>query len=214
MKKKLPFIIIGVLGLAAFAGSLLWSMKQAPPKTEVAKNPSESNVPVTVSGGIVNGDGKLTPKEKQLDELIGELRVKIADNKRKEKELDERQGRLAIAQEILKKQTKELEDVQIQILTPLTALKEEQARLEKSRIRIRQEEKVNLKKMATVYEKMEPAAGGAILSVMCENKQVDNVVKILHFMSEKAAASVMDSLADKTLAAKLTEMLQRVRDEG
>jgi flagellar motility protein MotE (MotC chaperone) len=87
-------------------------------------------------------------------------------------------------------------------------------KLEKSRIRITQEEKVNLKHTASIYEKMDSASGGRILVGMCESLQTDDAVKILHYMGERPAAKILGEIPDKAMAAQLTEMLKRIREEG
>ncbi len=215
MNKKI--MLVGGLAAASFVGALAFAYITTPrPKAPVDANKHEqaaTTAPSSITAGLVNGDLKLSPKEAQLDELIREVRVKLAECKQHEAALEEREGRLAIAQEQLKKQTKELENLQIQLLAPLAAIKDEQEKLQKARVQVAQDEKVNLKRTASIYEKMDAASGGKILTGMCE-QQMDDVVKILFYMTERSAAKILGEMPDKTLAARLTERLKRVKEEG
>lgn len=209
-------LVLAALAAVSFGGSMVASMLWGPkPKVEVV---ADANTPAaqpaaTITAGLVGGEGKLTPKETQLDELIREVRQKLVEVRQHEQSLEEREGRLELAQETLRKQAKDMENLRMSLLAPLQGLKEEQASLEKARLRITLEEKANLKKAASIYEKMDPSAGSKILAGMCQS-QLDDAVKILHYMSERSAAKMMAEFPDKSVAAKVTERLKQIRDEG
>ncbi len=216
MNKKI--MMVGGLAAASFVGALALAYITTPrPKAPIDANHAEMAATTAPAGGVtaglVGGDSKLSPKETQLDELIREVRLKMAEVKQREAALDERESRLTIAQDQLKKQAKELEGLQIQLLAPLAAIKDEQEKLEKGRVKVAVDEKVNLKRTAAIYEKMDAASGGRILAGMCE-QQMDDVVKILFYMTERSAAKILGEIQDKTLAARLTERLKRVKEEG
>lgn len=215
MSKKI--MLVGGLAVASFVGSLAVAYMVTPrPKPPTDANHVEAaatTAPAGVTAGLVGGDSKLSPKEAQLDELIREVRLKMAECKMREAAVEEREGRLTIAQDQLKKQTKDLESLQIQLLAPLAAVKDEQEKLDSSRVKVAADEKVNLKRTAAIYEKMDAATGGRILSGMCE-QQMDDVVRILFYMTERSAAKILGEFQDKTLAARITERLKKVKEEG
>jgi flagellar motility protein MotE (MotC chaperone) len=61
---------------------------------------------------------------------------------------------------------------------------------------------------------MDPVRGGGILSGMAANKQLDDVAKILFYMSERTSAKMLAEITDKVVAAQLTEKMQKIREEG
>jgi len=216
MSKGKAILMIGVLGAAAFAVSAALSMflgpKPAPPQAG-GKTPTTAPA-LPLAGGVPGGEGRLSVRERELQDLIRELQARLQECTARQKALDQREERLAITGELLKKQIKDLEDLQVRLLGPLGTLREEQAKLEKSRLAISQEEQANLKKTALIYEKMDPAQGSKILADMCKNQQLDDAAKILHYMGERSAANVFAEMTDTGLAAKLTARLKEIHQES
>lgn len=211
--KKLVIIVMAGLGIVSFAASfvlsgLLGGSPEPAPAAETA-----GATPPTPGAELAAAEG-VVPKAKHLEELIKELRLRIAECREKESRLEQREMRIGLAEELLKKQAKELESLRMELVAPLTQLKEAKAELERTMVVIARQEEANLKKTAAIYEKMEPAAGGAILSQMCANQQEQDVVKILHLMSERSAAKVLAEMPDKSLAARLSEKMKRIGREG
>jgi flagellar motility protein MotE (MotC chaperone) len=153
-------------------------------------------------------------KEQQLDSLVKELHQKLEDCRRHQEELDQREARVQLAQESLQKRSEELEALQLKLVAPLTALKEAQADFKRQQVLVATQEKVNLKHTAAIYEKMEPAKCAKILTDMCVGAQEEDAAKILHFMSERAAAKLLAEITDKGLAANLTQMLKNIQEEN
>ncbi|HUT61440.1 MAG TPA: hypothetical protein VNA25_26635 [Phycisphaerae bacterium] len=214
--KKMILLLVS-LGVLTFACSVVLSMlfgpKPQPPATE-DESDEQPLAAMTVAAGLAGGQAKLTPKETQLGELIRELRVRINECKRRERQIEQREERFVIARELLKQQITDLENLQVQLLGPLTSLKQERAKLDQSRVLVAQEERANLKKAATIYDKMDPASSSQILAGMCENSRMEDAVKILYYMTERSAAKVLAALTDRSMAASLTESLKRIREEG
>lgn len=212
MKKVL---VVAALAAMSFGISLAVSMTRSRPGGAAAAH--EANTPTTMPEVLtagITGDMKLAPKESQLDELIREVRQKLLECHQRETSLDERESRLEIAQELLKKQVKDLENLRVALVAPLNSLKEEQDKLDKSRVKILQEERANLKKLATSYDKMDAASGSRILSGMCEGQQEDDAARILYYMADRSAAKVLSEIQDKALAARLMDRLKKIREEG
>jgi flagellar motility protein MotE (MotC chaperone) len=215
MSKGKAILIVGGLGVASFAISAALSMLRGPKGGEHAKAQTPTTGPAQpLVAGVPGGESKLSLRERELHELLRELETRLREAGDRQKALDQREERLAITQELLKKQIKDLEDLQVRLLAPLNTLKEEQARLEKTRLTITQEEQANLKKTAQIYEKMDSAQGSKILADMCKNQQLDDAVKILHYMGERQAAGVLAEITDKGLAARLTARLKEIHQES
>jgi flagellar motility protein MotE (MotC chaperone) len=215
MSKNKTILVLGGLGAASFAVSAAVSMFLGPKPAP----PGAGQTPTTAPAGhlaasLPGGEGKLSLREKELQDLIRELQGRLQECDARQTALDQREQRLAITQELLKKQIQDLEDLQVRLLGPLNTLKEEQAKLDRSRLVVSRQELANLKKTALIYEKMDPAQGGKILADMCKNQQLDDAVKILHYMGERAAANVFAEMTDKTLAAKLTTRLKEIQPES
>ena len=214
MSKSKAILVIGGLGAASFAVSAALSMFLGPkPAPQTGKAPTTAPA-LPLAGGVPGGEGRLSLREKELQDLIRDLQARLHECDARQKGLDQREERLAITQEVLKKQIKDLEDLQVRLLGPLSTLREEQAKLEKGRLAIALEEQANLKKTALIYEKMDAAQGGKILADMCKNQQLDDAVKILHYMGERSAANIFAEMTDKGLAAKLTARLKEIHQES
>ena len=206
-KKKI--IIVAVLAVVSFAlamgSSFLLSagpQKKAPSRQSVAGPDANEAPPV-----------KLSLQERNLDELVRNLRQRIADCQAQTQQLNEREKQIRIVQDQLTRQAQELEDLRIKAATALAALRQEKAAMEAERVKIEAEDRTNLKKTAAIYEKMDPVAGGKILSDMCGQNNEDAVVRIIYYMSERGAAKTIESFEDKKLAARLCDKIKRVREQ-
>jgi hypothetical protein len=221
MTGKMRWIVLAVLVVVGFCGSYLVSgwlggggklpdkvAPAAPQQTEdmFAETPQPTSAPAQQPSVVM--------KEKELNALIKELRLKMEACSSKEGELDKREKRIEMAGELLKKQAKEVEALQMQLNAPLMRLQQAKAELESGRVRIQQTEKANLKQTASIYEKMDSSSCGAIVVGMCKNSQEDDAAKILFYMSPRAAAKLLAAVPDKDLVAKLCQKLKKIQEEG
>ncbi|MCE5279977.1 MAG: hypothetical protein ABFD92_04295 [Planctomycetaceae bacterium] len=205
MKK---IIIVSVAGVLSFIGSFLISGVFSPPpaaapQAAVGPTSAPADEPPVLMG-----------REKELDELVRDMRAKLEQVRHKEDLLDQREKRLAVAQEQIKQQTSELETLRVSLVAPLARLKEARDQLERSRVTVSAQERVNLKRAAAIYEMMDPARGGQILGEMCTSNQENDAVWILYLMSERSAGKVLQEIQDKGLAARLFEKMKRIREQG
>jgi flagellar motility protein MotE (MotC chaperone) len=220
MSGKLRIIVLVLVGVVGFAGSFLISPWLGAGGEQAAQPPGaavDTTEELDVFGKMaVPGSAQsvtVSMKEEELSQLIREVRLKIDACKQKQDQLEQREERIRIAGETLKKQAEQLEALRVQLVAPLTRIQEEKAALEATRIRIGTQERTNIKRLAKVYEKMDAATGGEILIGMCKNKQEDDAVKILRYMSERSAGKVLSEMTDKELAARLCTKLQRLQEE-
>jgi flagellar motility protein MotE (MotC chaperone) len=208
--KKL--IMVGVLAAVCFVGSyFVTNMLSKKPNTKHAatSKPAEQVEQVTDAGADA-----VRMKEKEMDEIIKEMRGRRDELARRERDLEDREKRLQIAQDTLKKQVTELETLRLSMVAPLTNLRQATTELVRSRVNIKQEEQANLKKIAAKYEKMDATQGSKTLMAMCTNNQEDDAARILNYMSARAVANWLSEMSDKQLVAKLTDRMKRIKEEG
>ena len=218
MSGKLKIIIV-MVGLAALSfGAFFFvfsSMNKnantlSTAKETAAGSESATSQPSVLLGGAVPA---MAAKEKQLDDLIRELRLKIDACRKREADLEQRERHVQIAEEMLRKHAEEQDNLKVQLAAPLASLKEAQAELNRSLTLVSAAELVNIKKLAATYEKMDASAGGKIVESMCTGKQFDDAVKILHYMSDRSAAKLLAEISDKSLVGRLIEKMKRVKEE-
>jgi hypothetical protein len=204
-KKKIIIVAALAVGSFALAMGASFLLSAGPPKkapSQQAGGPDANEAPPV----------KLSLQERDLDELVRNLRQRIADCRAQTQQLNEREKQIRIVQDQLTRQAQELEDLRIKAATALAALRQEKAAMEAERVKIEVEDRTNLKKTAAIYEKMDPIAGGKILSDMCGQNNEDAVVRIIYYMSERGAAKTIESFEDKKLAARLCDKIKRVRE--
>lgn len=134
----------------------------------------------------------------ELDQLMAELRSEKELLERKEQQLQELAARL------------QAERAEINQVTQL--VHRMQMELDKNIVSIREEEAVNLKKLAKVYTAMTPEGAAAIVKELPD----EMVVKIFSFMKEAETAAILESLGkggtnDARRAAEITDQLRLTR---
>lgn len=206
MKK---IVILGVMAGASFALAFFLSGKSKPVE-HAASRPAGEMLPGALEPGLPN----LAAREKELDELIKAVRERTDDIEKRQEKVLQRERRLAILQGQIKEQAAELEGLRMQLVTPLSRLKEAKDQLDRTRVVIATEEKDNLKRVAKIYETMDPAKSGQSVVEMCGSNQEDDAARILYMMSERSAGKVLAELGDKGLAAKLVMKIKKIREQG
>lgn len=242
MKKKL-IIMIAAAGLTSFAGAFAfaWLTKPAPtippnepnqpaPKyfgadQQAMLKPQEPEFGTLPSAGASNGTTKTTMMEKQLKTLIYEVQEKMKEYNDKLQSLQTQEQRLQLAHETLKKDIENLNNLRIELTSIVASLKNERDKLTKSRIEIAEAEKVNLVKIAAAYDRMDSASASKIMTNMCKSNaqsaksadadsNMNDAVKILHYMSERTKANLLAELVDSQpeLAAVLCGKLKQIAE--
>jgi len=236
VSKKL-IIITAAAGLVSFAGAFVlgWLTKPSP-----SSSPDESVQPTLAGGGAVPelpqpGAGVIgavgtasdienkAMTEKQLKNLVFEVREKVQEYNNKLLDLEVREQRLQMAQDTLKKDIENLNDLRIELATIVANLKSERDKLLKSTLEVAQVEKDNLVLIAATYDKMDVGSAGKILISMCtsqtqpgkvdsQSSGFDEAVKILYYMTERTKAKLLAELTntESKLAAILTRRLKLV----
>lgn len=227
MSKK--FIIItaatSLVGFAAAFGlSFMRSKKAAQIAAEqLAKEQAAQAAVESENAKIAQALGKkdtnLSLTEKQLEELIYDIRDKIREYNRRMNELSSTEERVRIAQDQLKEDIEELTDLRTELASTVAALKQEHERLLKTRIEIQDSEQQNLTGIAATYDKMNAGGAAEIFTNMSklnteQSRGLDDVVKILYYMNDRTKAKVLAELVntEPKLAAVLSQELKRIKE--
>jgi hypothetical protein len=212
-------------GLISFAGMFVFGLltKKTVSDTQQASAAQTSaedenlklmQAQMLAGGGAVDNQIKTAMSEKQLKDLVYEVREKIREYDNKLQGLASREQKLQTAQEMLKKDIQDMDNLRIELASMVSAIKGEQDKLEKSRINISNIEKNNLASIAATYDKMDAAQAGKILSNM--NRADDNdAVKILYYMSDRTKAKVLASIAETepAVSAEFSQRLKRITEK-
>jgi hypothetical protein len=230
VSKKL-IIIAAAAGLVSFAGMFALGLitkknlqaqapqaEQATPvRQQAGLNLAQPKVQAAGSDAATDDKMKIAMTEKQLRELIYEVRDKIKDYDSKSQELTAREQKLQAAQETLKKDIEELDNLRIELASTVASIKSEEDKLSKSRIEVANAEKTNLVSIAATYDKMDSSQAGKILSNMSQAKSgnPDDAVKILYYMSDRTKAKVLASIAETepAVSAKFCQKLKQITEK-
>jgi len=236
VSKKL-IIMTAAAGVVSFAGAFVFARvtKKAP-----VSLPSEPNQPLVVgqevelklpkptddAAGALAADDSAMKKamtDKQLKSLVYEVQEKMRQYDKQLASLETREHRLQMTADSLKKDIENLNNLRLNLAAIAASVKEERDKLLKSQMEIAHSEKANLAKIAATYDKMDSASAGKILGSMCAAQakgggaggtdgNMDDAVKILHYMTERTKAKVLAELvtSEPKLAATLCEKLKQV----
>ena len=218
-KKQLIFLVL--LCVLCFSASfgVAWLTKPkavSAAEPNLAKPAADANEFKQVKQGLGESEGismQRAMSEKQLKLLIQSLRARIAEYDKKEQELGVREQRLDVTRQNLQKDVNELNSLRVQLANEAANLKQKQQQLEDSMIKMSQIEAANVKKTATIYDKMDATSSAKIFISMCTNKQLDDAVKILSFMTEQKAAKVLNEIgtSDPKIAVDLVQALKKLK---
>jgi len=237
VSKKL-IIITALAGLVSFAGAFAtgWFTAPLPPEDPGESIPSEivsmDSVPeiprpVAETTGIIgtaaSGGDRKAMTEKQLRNLVFEVREKVQEYDGKLQNLAVREQRLQRTQDTLKEDIQNLNDLRIELATIVADIKSERDKLLKTRLEVVQTEKDNLVLIAATYDKMDASSASKILVSMCtsqtqpgkidsQSRGFDEAVKILYYMTERTTAKLLAEIttAEPKLAAFLTQRLKQI----
>lgn len=234
-KKKI--IIVGAAGLVSFGAMFALSWFTAGPSKArgdaaneqvVAGMEGDLKSPHPQAGALGDIDTsrsgqKKSMTEKQLRNLVYEVREKMGQYNNKLQALGVREQRLQVAQDLLKEDIENLNNLRVELVSIVAGLKEERDKLLASRVEIGKTEKSNLISIAAAYDKMDSESAGKIILSMCLSKaqtgevvvggdSFEDAVKILHFMTERTKAKLLAELvnSESKLAAILCQKLKQI----
>ncbi len=232
---KKQIIIIAAAGLVSFVGMFAFARFTGGPSKARGDEVNEqaagmeaelqSSQPQAGPLGAVDAD-RSSPKnmtEKQLRNLVYEVREKMREYNNKLQALGVREQRLQVAQDMLKEDIENLDNLRVELASIVVGLKQERDKLLKSRIEIDKTEKDNLVSIAAAYDKMDSSSAGKIIASLCvsqtqkggavaEGSSFEDAVKILHYMTERTKAKLLAEVVttEPKLAAVLCQRLKQI----
>ncbi len=236
MSKKL-IIITASAGLVSFAGAFALGWFTAPSPSGDPGDSIQSGIvsvgalpeiprPVAVTAGVIDAtddSGRKAMTEKQLRNLVFEVREKVQEYDDKLQNLTVREQRLQRTQDTLKEDIQNLKNLQIELATIVVDIKSERDKLLKTRLEVTQTEKANLELIAATYDKMDATSASKIFVSLCtsqtqpgkidsQSRGFDEAVKILYYMTERTTAKLLAEIttAEPKLAASLTQRLKQI----
>ena len=230
--KKFHIMIVVAAGLLSFSASfgVSWFRKQKaaaaavlPPEPAASSVLSGSTQPGGMSpyssAGMQGSGGEqeqLGLSERQLQHLIYDIREKMRDYAVREKGLDEEAKRIEVSRQSLQDDIEQLNALREKLDLTLASLKEKEESIRKDVIEIETLEKSNLQRLALTYEKMDATQAGKIMLSMAANNQLQDVVKILYFMSDRNAGKLLGEIGSTRpeVAGILSLQLKRVQEGG
>jgi flagellar motility protein MotE (MotC chaperone) len=178
------------------------------------KNPRIAHpIPVEKDSGF--DDQFKSMNEKQLQSLIYDIRQRMEEIKSKESELETEGQRLQLTRETLRTDINEMSRLRIELSTTLNNIKEREESLKDAFSRISETQKANLKRQASVYDKMNSASAGKIIINMVANQQINDAATIIYYMTERTSANLLAEIAntEPKVAAALCDKLKRTTEE-
>lgn len=225
--KKTHMIVMILAGIVSFAGSFAttYFLKDSQPAEASAAVESSENYDSTtgkVPGmdpthtRIVTGGQNLSKSmtQKQLHNLIYDIREKMKELQQREKELAYQEERIQTARDTLQQDIDNLDNLRVQLTTTLASLKTQQDNLQKTMVEITNAEKANMLRLASTYDKMDVTQASKIMTNMATGNQLNDAVKIIHYMSERTAGKLLGEIGSTQpeLASTLCQHLKRVKE--
>jgi len=179
----------------------------------------ESDTAALLTAGVGRIEKSLS--EKELRNLIYEVRAKIEQYNRNLAALKAREERLQLSHDMMREDIEKLNGLRTELAATVVSLKQQRDKLLKSRLEIEKSEQANLRLIAATYDKMDPSSASKIVinMVQIQNGKIGasltDAVKILHYMTERTKAKLLAELvgSEPKLAAVLSQKLKEVVEE-
>jgi hypothetical protein len=168
---KIAFILLSMV-CAVAVSMLVFTLQTGHPPFKPAVVPSPPPTPELSGKGI---DLFIDNRSKAVDELINALAAERQLTAKKAAELAAREDELKVQSETVTRLTAELKDAQV--------------RLDQKIVNVEDSERANLRRLADVCSKMDPASASTFLQAM-DNERA---ATILSMVTERPAAAILDA---------------------
>lgn len=226
--KKIQIIMLIVAGGVSFAAvfGTSWYLKkkkaqelaqlaqqQPDPAASVKRVPSAAN-PEGVVFAVDAEIAQMGMSERQLQNLIFDIREKIKNFHTRQKQLEEEAERIEISRQTLQTDIDRLNSLRNKLDVAMNEMKQKEQELQDSIVEIDQLEKTNFQRLAGTYEKMEVAQAGKIMVTMAAGSQLQDSVKIIYYMTDRSAAKLLGeiAMAKPELAMIISSQLKRIKE--
>ena len=215
-------IIIAMVCLVCFGASfgIAWMSRPAPQAAHAEEaKPAEANDPfeAAMNASSVNPEDPMLSKtltEKQLKILVQNLRGKIEEYDTKMADLGAREQQLQLSRQAFAADVNELNQIRVDLVSSAAEIKRQKKELDEYQVKIKDDEAVNLKRTATIYDKMDSSSSSKIMINMCKSNQINDAVKLINYMTERTAAKVLGEIAtaEPQIAADMCQGLKRLKE--
>jgi flagellar motility protein MotE (MotC chaperone) len=152
--------------------------------------------------------------ERQLQNLIHDIREKLKDFHTRQKLLEEEAARIEISRQTLQADIDRLDSLRGKLDVTMSEMKQKEEALQTSILEIDKLEKTNFQRLASTYEKMDVAQASKIMATMAAGNQLQDSVKIIYYMNERNAGKLLGEIATARpeLATIISSHLKRIKE--
>ncbi|HOK65201.1 MAG TPA: hypothetical protein PK054_04605 [Anaerohalosphaeraceae bacterium] len=220
--KKFHLLILIATGLLCFAAAfgVSWHLKKKraaavpPPSAPAADNSAAA--PKAGPSYLLAASDDNTPglSERQLQNLIEDIRARMQEYRTKEKQLAQEEQRIQMTQQTLQEEIDRLNQLRAKLAVLAQEVEQKQQELQKSVLQIEALEQANFQRLAATYDKMDTTQAARILAAMAAGPQASDAIKILYYMSERTTAKVLGEIgtAQPELASMINLKLKRIQE--
>ncbi|MCE5187425.1 MAG: hypothetical protein LLF76_14995 [Planctomycetaceae bacterium] len=226
--KKIQILLLIAAGISSFAGAFAgnWYMKQKKAQAfarQAQAAQAEKAALAAASGAIESMPFGQSPdseefgmSERQLQNLIHDIRQKLLEYHDRDKQLQAESGRIEMARQALQQDIEQLSGLREKLNLTLSQVQEQEKALRQSVLEIDALERSNFQRLASTYEKMEVTQAGRIMVTMAASNQLQDSVKILYYMSDRSAGKLLAEIATvkPELATVICSHLKRIKENG
>ncbi|MEJ5259270.1 MAG: hypothetical protein WHS88_03675 [Anaerohalosphaeraceae bacterium] len=221
--KKMQLLILIAAGIVCFATAfgVSWHLKKKraalpqPPAAASAEAPAAA-APNPGPSYLLAASEDYSPglSERQLQNLMEELRARMQDYRTKEKQLAQEEQRIQMAHQTIQEEIDRLNQLRAKLAVLAQEIEQKQQQLQNSIVRIDALEQANFQRLAATYDKMDTTQAARILAAMAAGPQAADAVKILYYMSERTTAKVLGEIGavQPELASAINLKLKRVEE--
>lgn len=220
--KKIHIIILTAAIIVCFAGTFgaTWYYSKThqplPEVTETEKPTDYSSTDKFEVNFVSEGEDDLVRSmtEKQLQSLIYDIREKLKQYHQREQQLKQREERLELAEKALEQDIEEFNNLRVELTSTLTSLRQQEQSLEDSIVQVDELRRTRMKQIAERYDKMDTVQAAQIMVNMVQNRQLEDVVMILFYMTERPGAKLLGEIGgkDPQIACLLNDKLSKVKE--
>ncbi len=214
------FLILGLLALLLFSVSAalsLWLNQSKQPDQAAEKDKDKDKT----AKGPKSGDPKESTEPKaapKVDPPAAGPEAAAKTTRESEAKLKLRAEQLELVVRDLQTQREATEAALRAVMTELKNVSTETTKLDslvkdlqQKKVDFEAGEKVNITKIAAMYDAMTPEAAAPILKQMADTGKLEMAAKILVQMKERNAARVLEAMGDPALALQILEKMRGLR---
>lgn len=211
----ISFASVFVVGLFVNRKSATAAAEAASSQQDQTERPSDVTDLNNLHFRVAAGQNRMAGMtERQLQNLMQDIRNKAKEYKERQKTLDDKAERIEISSQSLQEDIDRLNELRDKLSQTLLEIDQKQQQLEQSIIEIQQIEQDNFRRLASTYEKMDSTQASRIMVNMASSNQLQDSVKILYYMNERMAGKLLGEIATNRpeLASLICMQLKRIKE--